>query len=172
MRRNLLAAIGGFTQVHHPRWVGWLVRYLDIYLFYVYGWAVVRLSVDNAAAVMTSSLQLTDTQHLHTADASAAIHQSTSSSSASAAAAATSGDGGVGVARPAAAGALLKCSFDGCRHTFRRREQLQRHEEKHAGPGTIAVRVCVCVCVWETPTMRASQKIQRRHQEPHEMVRN
>ena len=170
MLRNLLVAIGGFTLVHHSRWVGWLVRYL----FYVYGWAVVRLSVDNAAAVMTSSPQLTDTQHLHTADAPAAIHQSFSSSSASDAAAATSGDGGVGVARPAAAAAPLKCSFDGCRHTFRRREQLQRHEEKHAGPGTTAVRVCVCVCVcvWETPTMRAGQKIQRRHQEPHEMVRN
>ena len=33
------------------------------------------------------------------------------------------------------------CSFAGCRHKFRHREQLQRHEEKHAGPGTPH---CVC----------------------------
>jgi len=28
--------LGSDRWLHHPRWVGWLVRYLDIYLFYVY----------------------------------------------------------------------------------------------------------------------------------------
>jgi len=28
---------GSDQWLHCPRWVGWLVRYLDIYLFYVYG---------------------------------------------------------------------------------------------------------------------------------------
>jgi len=27
---------GSDRWLHHPRWVGWLVRYLDVYLFYVY----------------------------------------------------------------------------------------------------------------------------------------
>ena len=35
--RHLAAQpFGSDRWLHHPRWVGWLVRYLDIYLFYVY----------------------------------------------------------------------------------------------------------------------------------------
>jgi len=35
--RHLVAhASGSDWWLHHPRWVGWLVRYLDIYLFCVY----------------------------------------------------------------------------------------------------------------------------------------
>lgn len=37
--------------------------------------------------------------------------------------------------------AVYSCNFVDCHHTFRRLEQLQRHEERHAMPGT-----CVCVC--------------------------
>jgi len=36
--RHLAAhPFGSDRWLHRPRWVGWLVRYLDIYLFYVYG---------------------------------------------------------------------------------------------------------------------------------------
>jgi len=35
--RHLAAHPSGSDRwLHRPRWVGWLVRYLDIYLFYVY----------------------------------------------------------------------------------------------------------------------------------------
>ena len=51
----------------------------------------------------------------------------------------------------AAAAAVVRqvycCSFDGCSHKFRRLEQLQRHEEKHAGPGVcVCLFVCMSIC--------------------------
>jgi len=42
--------------LHRPRWVGWLLRYLDIYIFYVYGCS----AADASAAALPSLVPLTN----------------------------------------------------------------------------------------------------------------
>jgi len=54
-----LAALsfGSDRWLHRPRWVGWLVRYLDIYLFYVYGGDTICCSCDWTKEVIYSMLE-------------------------------------------------------------------------------------------------------------------
>ena len=74
--------------LHCPMWVGWLVRYLDIYLFYVYGRSV-RFCMTHSGAkqtdlpttlrLMFSHLHMLKTCHRSHSPATVAVHRPCSS---------------------------------------------------------------------------------------------